>query len=340
MSLVDTIIGGASRVVGGLLGLSGQQSANRANLRAVQETNEANRRLTERQYQMAQEFWRMNNEYNIPSNQMQRLKDAGLNPNLVYGNGTVVGNSSSMPSVPNAIPQQAFTGNKNELSPLGDSFSGLVGSISQLETMSTQRELIKKDIEGKGADIDLRKSQKVHQDIENEILGNNAVAEGKMSQARLDHIEKQNRNLDSENDLTRQRINNELINANIMAEEAEKLTAEIDYLVKKKELIPLEADKLRVQIRESNASINHINQLAHNADLTGQKLSNDLIYNDLKNIVEIYENIYKTLYPNQSVYGRVVNDVLRLVERNRGGQVAVTDALIKLLKSKGYEVVE
>lgn len=31
------------------------------------------------------EFWKMQNKYNLPSAQMQRLKDAGLNPNLIYG---------------------------------------------------------------------------------------------------------------------------------------------------------------------------------------------------------------------------------------------------------------
>lgn len=32
--------------------------------------------------------WNMQNEYNLPQNQMARLKAAGLNPNLVYGSGT------------------------------------------------------------------------------------------------------------------------------------------------------------------------------------------------------------------------------------------------------------
>lgn len=31
--------------------------------------------------------WQMENQYNSPEMVMQRLKDAGLNPNLVYGNG-------------------------------------------------------------------------------------------------------------------------------------------------------------------------------------------------------------------------------------------------------------
>lgn len=41
------------------------------------------------------EMWNMTNEYNSPVQQMQRLKDAGLNPNLVYGGGSVDGNTTS-----------------------------------------------------------------------------------------------------------------------------------------------------------------------------------------------------------------------------------------------------
>lgn len=33
-------------------------------------------------------FWNMQNEYNTPANQMKRLQDAGLNPNLIYGSGS------------------------------------------------------------------------------------------------------------------------------------------------------------------------------------------------------------------------------------------------------------
>lgn len=32
--------------------------------------------------------WNMQNEYNLPVNQMARYKDAGLNPNLIYGQGS------------------------------------------------------------------------------------------------------------------------------------------------------------------------------------------------------------------------------------------------------------
>lgn len=46
------------------------------------------------------DFWNMQNEYNSPAQQMSRLEAAGLNPNLVYGNGSMANTSNSgMPSV-------------------------------------------------------------------------------------------------------------------------------------------------------------------------------------------------------------------------------------------------
>lgn len=41
-------------------------------------------------------MWNAQNAYNTPAAQMERLKEAGLNPALVYGSGSVVGNASSM----------------------------------------------------------------------------------------------------------------------------------------------------------------------------------------------------------------------------------------------------
>lgn len=60
--------------------------------------NNAQRKENEKAFDRNVEMWNMNNQYNSPEMQMERLKNAGLNPNLVYGNG-VTGNSSG--NVPN-----------------------------------------------------------------------------------------------------------------------------------------------------------------------------------------------------------------------------------------------
>lgn len=54
-------------------------------------TNEANRAYSDRQYQRerrdALSDWERNARYNSPEQQMERLRQAGLNPNLIYGKG-------------------------------------------------------------------------------------------------------------------------------------------------------------------------------------------------------------------------------------------------------------
>lgn len=57
-------------------------------------TRKWNEGMYERQRQDAKSDWEMQNEYNHPSSQMARLREAGLNPNLVYGKGA--DNTASM----------------------------------------------------------------------------------------------------------------------------------------------------------------------------------------------------------------------------------------------------
>lgn len=46
-------------------------------------------------------FWKMQNAYNTPKQQMQRLQEAGLNPNLIYGSNANTGVAGSIaPSKP------------------------------------------------------------------------------------------------------------------------------------------------------------------------------------------------------------------------------------------------
>ena len=57
-----------------------------------------------RQWRRTLQMWNMTNEYNAPVNQMKRLKEAGLNPNLMYQNA-MQGSSASMAQAPTSINQ-------------------------------------------------------------------------------------------------------------------------------------------------------------------------------------------------------------------------------------------
>jgi hypothetical protein len=70
---------GAAKGLSGLAGLLGIGSSVASNIGAKSRQNLANRQNVE--------FWNMQNKYNTPKAQMARLKDAGLNPALIYGSG-------------------------------------------------------------------------------------------------------------------------------------------------------------------------------------------------------------------------------------------------------------
>lgn len=84
--------------------------------------------LQDEAYRKDLEMWQRQNEYNLPSAQMQRFRDAGLNPNLIYGQGSP-GNASEMPRY-QAPRAQYGVGVEN--------FTGLLGQYQNFQLMQAQ----------------------------------------------------------------------------------------------------------------------------------------------------------------------------------------------------------
>lgn len=60
--------------------------------------NAGNKKLAKYAYSKDLEMWNRQNEYNSPAAQMERFKEAGLNPNMIYESGSgSSGNASTLP---------------------------------------------------------------------------------------------------------------------------------------------------------------------------------------------------------------------------------------------------
>lgn len=66
------------------------------NKNAQERENKANKEMAEYQYSKDLEMWNRQNEYNTPQSQMERFSAAGLNKNLIYGQGSS-GNATTLP---------------------------------------------------------------------------------------------------------------------------------------------------------------------------------------------------------------------------------------------------
>ena len=58
------------------------------NYSSVQQTNQSQKDLAKYQVDLERQLINEQNAYNSPVQQMARYQEAGLNPNLIYGNGS------------------------------------------------------------------------------------------------------------------------------------------------------------------------------------------------------------------------------------------------------------
>jgi len=121
--MVGAAIAGAAT---SLLGTAG-------NIVNTERTNIANKQLAEYQWRRSQEAWNQQNEYNSPTAQLERLKEAGLNTNLLYGGSpsSVSGKATEMPKY-NA-PKLDYRTN----------LQGIGNAVTQFMGLKMQKEQIK-----------------------------------------------------------------------------------------------------------------------------------------------------------------------------------------------------
>lgn len=106
MSLLTAGLAVGGNIVNSLFNRGSQNSANRQNKQLAEYQAQVNREAADLEWSRNLDLWNMTNEYNSPSMQMERLKAAGLNPNLVYGNGSAA-NTASSPSAYDAAKYDA-----------------------------------------------------------------------------------------------------------------------------------------------------------------------------------------------------------------------------------------
>lgn len=157
--------------------------------------------------------WRMVNEYNSPKAQMQRFAEAGLNPNLIYGNITG-GNAQQLPAMqqPHFKPGFADTLLKYKDARIRDAQADQIRANTEAIRARTK---IAKD------SYDLKKSKF---DFDQSLWG--YIREGK----RLDNQNKEYRGFKA------------LVDMGVSLANARKIYATIDYIEAQTGLVDIKAD--------------------------------------------------------------------------------------------------
>lgn len=111
--MIGTLIGGTLGLMGVAAGRQNTIETNRANYEIARMNNQFNEKMFERQMHYNTEMWNAQIRYNDPAAQVERLKNAGLNPYMMLDGGSAgiaQGANGVDPPTAQAATMQPFTG--------------------------------------------------------------------------------------------------------------------------------------------------------------------------------------------------------------------------------------
>lgn len=138
----SAVISGASSLLGGLFGGMSNQSqvdkANATNLQIARETNQQQYQMFQEQNSFNERMYNQMQAYNTPAAQIQRYKDAGINPYIAAGN-VQTGNGQS--SLQSAQAPQLHTPQVAPALGMGDAIQNSFSQIGNVVSQYAQNEL-------------------------------------------------------------------------------------------------------------------------------------------------------------------------------------------------------
>lgn len=239
-SSIGSVTAGAlgNLATGALSGIFGASS--------VKAQNRAQMKLAEYQYSKQLEQWNRQNEYNSPKAQMQRYKDAGLNPNLIYSQGSN-GNATSSPEfqAPNLQSNAQYS------SAAAGSIGGAIGTYQNLANLQQQINESNARISNLNAQATYTKARALTE------YWNKFIAEYKAGSLKI-----ANNYLDKYYDLRNSNMNQDLLNKQIQNQVLGKQISMLDEQIH--------------QAKRENRIEDAMGYQMYAATLRGQQLSNTL----------------------------------------------------------------
>lgn len=246
----------------------------------------ATARLNKKQRQFAIDMWNMQNAYNTPQMQMQRFKDAGLNPNLIYGQGNS-GNAGAVSTPEFKVPEW------------GQALSAAVpAGLSALNQMY---------------DFDIKEQQKDNLEAQNAVILQEARLKAAQVVQTLTNTDRQKFDLDFERSLAsvsadarRAALHNLQVNTDLSIRkdlrEAVQTAANVTEAVERTKNLLVQRNNLRIQQTKDRAEIERIQADTRRIKATVQILHEEGL------IKEIHRKMWDDgISPNDPQWSRLLS---------------------------------
>lgn len=316
MSLIPyiggAIIGKGLNALGSWLGVKNQQGFNA--------------REAQKQRDWQEKMYNLQNEYNLPSAQMERLNQAGLNPNLVYGDGATtlaasVGSGASASAQQAKIPDLDILGSYLNLRQQKENIDLTRAQWDLTRTQDREKEAnienIEADTELKEYQKNLLNSQRMKTDADywrqewfNQILQANGVFEvavqkmkdeGAITSYQAQQLEEQYKVLPQRLQLELDKLNQEIAN---LQKTGKKIDQEVLTQVAMQVNLRAQAKEALSRVGVNNAQRNYLERLANLTDKQANKVAFDMLMsvaNGYMDNVRLYQSSFGTDWISQLV---------------------------------------
>lgn len=261
--LLEASLGPIGGLVGNIFNASSQRKENRRNREWQSAENQKNR-------DYATTMWNNQNAYNDPTQQMARLKGAGINPHLAYSSGGVqnIAAQSSSPS----------TGSTMGVAPKVDP-----QNIANLSLIGAQIDNIRADTDKKRADAKLSLTTNQGQEY---INGKTAIEfqnwENKVI-SEISQVQQQTKLFGSQIELNETKIRQSIQDINESVAKESEIRQHVDNLKSEKKLTDVQVDSLfagisltYAKIKETFSNINYTNSKTQTESLVRSNIEADI----------------------------------------------------------------
>lgn len=277
MDISDAVLGLSSNIAN----VAGAYASISGTKKQQKRAHEYNMKMAQFQNDVALANWNRQNEYNSPSAQMERLSAAGLNPNLVYGNGA--DNTATALSAANAPYDNSYV----DYSAMGNAISSGVSNALDMALKAAGVEKAQQETENLSQYNVLQHQQqqlnqlqivanglanaktKVEQDYWKKILDakyNNLVAEGALTSARTTYTGSQNHYLlNQQTDLAETQADLNRANTSLSGANASKAFSDIALNAVRAQQMQRQMSLMLSQIGLNNAQTNYVLEQINNA---------------------------------------------------------------------------
>lgn len=138
--------------------IANQIAQRRAAKKEAQYNLQTQTSLNQQAFDQNKQMWNLQNKYNSPASQMARFSEAGLNPNLIYSQGSA-GNASQAPTIQPAQSNRRF--------PVVD-LPDMIGTFQNFQAKKTQIDLHKSQIDMNNQKIQTEAVKRMNELLKNQ----------------------------------------------------------------------------------------------------------------------------------------------------------------------------